>query len=179
MREALNESMGRVTVTDGTAKIEFVRYLQHSRDRVWGAITDQEQLARWYLCKVKVVGGPGGRIDLWFGKDHVYGTILAWEPPGVLEYEWNIDPRVGLPEGERAIVRWELLENGKGTTVRLSHFNLSRKTALGLSEGLEPMSSNHILLDRLMLFLYSKPLNIGPDLISLIREEYRKLIEFQ
>lgn len=179
MRKTLNGSMGRVIVTDGTAKIEFVRYIAHPRDRVWDAITDQEQLAKWYLCKVKVVGGCGGRIDLWFLKDHVYGTILSWEPPSVLEYEWNIDPRDGLPEGERAIVRWELLSNGRGTTVRLSHFNLSRKTALGLSEGLEPMTSNHILLDRLLLFLYSRPLNIGSDQISLLREEYRKLLEFQ
>ncbi|HLH86220.1 MAG TPA: SRPBCC domain-containing protein [Thermoplasmataceae archaeon] len=167
--------MGNIIVQDNRAIIEFERHLKHRRERVWKAITDQEELSRWYLCKVRISGGQGGRIDLWFANTHVYGEIKKWEPPEILEHEWNIDRRDGLPNGERAILRWELSEEGDGTLVRLIHLNLTKTTALGFTEGLEPATSDHILLDRLQAFLNSGSLNIGSEQIYSIREAYRKL----
>lgn len=175
MTEVGMDRMGRITVKDNIARIEFERHLEHTRVRVWRAITDQEQLSKWYLCSVEISGGPGGKIDLWFGKTHVYGTIKKWEPPAIFEHEWNIDPHAGLPDGERSIVRWELIEDGKGTIIRLSHSNLTKETALGFSEELDPATSNHIILDRLQAFLNSEPIISASERIFLIREGYRKL----
>lgn len=175
MTETLDDTMGRVTVGDDFARIEFERHFGHPLDSVWKAITDQEQLSRWYLCKVKIIGGPDGRIDLWFGRIHVYGAIRIWEPPRLFEHEWNIDPRTALPKGERTIVRWELEEEDRGTRVRLSHLNFTRETVLGASEELDPATSDHLILQRLRAFLNSEPLNAGMEQILWIREEYRRL----
>lgn len=175
MTDTKINGMGRIVVKEDLAAIEFERHLKQPLDRVWKAITDQDQLSKWYLCKVHVKGGTGGRIDLWFAKTHVYGEIKIWEPPRVFEHEWNIDPGFGLPEGERTIVRWELLEELNGTMIRLSHFNFTKKTALGFTEGLEPATSDHIILDRLQAFLNSESLIIGQERIYSIREEYRKI----
>lgn len=175
MSEPKLDRFGRITIKEDYASIEFERHLNHSTDRVWKAITDQDQLSRWYLCKVKVNGGPKGRLDLWFAKTHVYGEIVKWEPPRVFEHEWNIEPRDELPDGERTILRWELIEESTGTMLRLSHLNLTKKTALGFTDGIEPATSDHILLDRLQAFLNSGSLTIGSKLINSIREEYRKL----
>jgi hypothetical protein len=40
------------------------------------------------------------------------GTILAWEPPRLFEYEWNVAPVPEMPRGERAIFRFELSWDG-------------------------------------------------------------------
>lgn len=167
--------MGRITLEGKIARIEFERHFNHSQERIWKAITSQEQLSKWYLCKVKIEGGEDGRIDLWFGKTHVYGLIRTWEPPFILEHEWNIDPHPGLLEGERTTLRWELEDDGKGTLVRLSHINLSKNTALGFSDELAPATSDHVQLDRLEAFLNSTPVNVGLDHILSVREAYRKL----
>jgi|ACXJ01.1.fsa_nt_gi uncharacterized protein YndB with AHSA1/START domain len=172
--EAERNKMGIITVKEGLVSIEFERHLKHPADRVWKAITNQDELSKWYLSKVNVDGGAGGSIDLWFMKTHVYGKIIKWDPPRVFEHEWNIDPNDELPNGERTIVRWELSEENDGTLVRLSHLNLSKKTAFGLTEGIEPATSDHIILDRLKAFLNSEKLNIGTDWINHLRNEYRK-----
>lgn len=174
MNKGQMNRMGRIMVEDHFASIEFERHFRHPPERVWEAITSQDQFSGWYLCKVKIKGGSGGRIDLWFARTHVYGKIKRWDPPRVFEHEWNINPQEGLPNGERTTLRWELTEEAEGTMVRLTHFSLTERTALGLTEGLEPATSDHLLLDRLQAFLNSESLNIGPELISLIREGYRK-----
>lgn len=167
--------MGHITVEDDFATIEFERHVKHPAQRVCNAITEQDKLSKWYLCKVKIDGGQGGRIDLWFGNTHVYGEIITWEEPRIFEHEWNIDPGEGLSDGERTILRWELIEEGKGTIIKLSHINLTKNTAFGMTEGIEPATSNHIILDRLQAFLNSEPLSIGADQIYSLREAYRKL----
>ncbi len=169
------EGMGRINVEGDFAAIEFERHVKHPRELVWKAITDQEQLSKWYLSRVEVNGGLGGSINLWFANTHVYGKIKKWDPPRVFEHEWNIDPSDNLPDGERTIIRWELIEESEGTMIRLSHINLTKKTALGFTEGLEPATSDHIILDRLQAFLNSESLNIGPELIYSIRVKYKKL----
>lgn len=178
MTETEINGMGRIIVQKDLATIKFERHLNHPRERVWKAITDQDQLSKWYLCKVKVIGGAGGRIDLWFAKTHVFGKVRIWEPPSVFEHEWNISPDDRLPVGERTIVRWELIEENTGTLIKLSHSNFTKRTALGFTEGLEPATSDHIILDRLQAFMNSESLNIGPELIQSIRERYKKLVSF-
>lgn len=167
--------MGRVSFQDDFATIEFERHVMHPPELVWSAITDQNKLSKWYLSKVVIEEGSGGRIDLWFSRIHVYGKIKRWDPPRVFEHEWNVDPGEGISNQERTIIRWELLEEGEGTLIKLTHINLTKKTALGFTEGLEPATSDHIILDRLQAFLNSESLNIGPELIRSIREEYKKL----
>lgn len=80
-------SVGRLD--DGRVFVLFERRLPHSIERVWAAITDPAQLAKWapgLQFDLKV----GGSLDIWFGGEcegsaHVTGTVTRYEPPRVLE----------------------------------------------------------------------------------------------
>jgi uncharacterized protein YndB with AHSA1/START domain len=70
----------------------FVREMPHSVERVWSAITNPEEIDRWFV-------GPA-RLDLRLGGDyrfglHFAGTIRAYDPPRLIEFgEWRfqLDP---------------------------------------------------------------------------------------
>jgi hypothetical protein len=80
----------------------------------------------------------------------------------VFEHEWKIDARPQMPSGENALVRWELLPDGDGTLLRLTHARVSRRTARGIAPGI------HANLDRLEAHLAHRPL---PD----ARERYNQV----
>src|SRR5947209_18469585 len=75
--------------------------------------------------------------------DHATGKILQWEPPRLLEYEWNVAPAPEMPRGERAIFRYELTPDGDSTHLRVTYRRITRQTAHGFLPGL------HAFLDRL------------------------------
>lgn len=148
---------GQVSFEGGRATLTFQRRLSHPPEAVWQALTDPKQLSQWYMMQAAIDGRRGGSIDFSSGPGeyHVTGRIRAWEPPRLLEYEWKIRPRLGMPSGEDALVRWELVRDGRETLLTLSHRNLTRQTALGVAP------ATHALLDRLAAQLDGRPL---PDL---------------
>lgn len=115
------------------------------------------------MTQAAIDGRTGGSIDFRTGpaQFHVTGRILGWEPPRLLEYEWKIRPRPGMPSGEDAIVRWELRRDGRETVLTLTHRNLTRQTAVGVA----PVT--HALLNRLAAQLDGRPL---PDLRQRLAE---------
>ena len=145
---------GKVVVEGDLATLEFERRFLHTPQAVWDAITQPEQLARWYMVKAKIDGRPGGSIDYVAGVSqfHVTGRVLVWDPPCIFEYEWNVEPRPELPTGERSIIRWEIIPDDGYSILRLTHRNLTRRTAGGFAPG------THAYLDRLGAFLDSAPL---------------------
>jgi uncharacterized protein YndB with AHSA1/START domain len=80
------------------------------------------------------------------------GRILAWEPPRLYEYEWNV-AETGIQQlrGVRTIVRWELTPTQGGTLLVLTHRNLTRAVAAAFKGGLP------LLLDRLDAQLDGRP----------------------
>ena len=74
------------------------------------------------------------------------GRILVWDPPRVFEHEW-VQPIV-----EPGVVRYELIPDGAGTLLRLSHRGLSVPNANGFRTG------THAFLDRLAALLAGEPL---------------------
>src|SRR5262245_48968184 len=92
------------------ATLRFERVYRHALEHVWDAIATPEGLAGWLLCtRAEIEARAGGRIELVSGpaQYHSTGRILVWEPPRVLEYEWNVAPVPEMPRGERAIFRYE------------------------------------------------------------------------
>jgi len=83
-------------IDDGdTATLVFVRVLPHTAEHVWEAISTPDGLAQWLLATdVEIDGRTGGTIAMKSGPPgyRSNGKILAWEPPRLLEYEWNIAP---------------------------------------------------------------------------------------
>ncbi len=149
--------VGKVSYDGALATLVFQRVLPHPPEAVWQALTDPKQLSSWYMMRVSVDGRRGGSIDFSGGPGdfHVTGRILQWDPPSVFEYEWKIGPRQGMPHGEDAVVRWELIEDGANTLLTLTHKNVTRPTASGIAPAM------HVLLDRLAARLDGRPM---PDM---------------
>jgi uncharacterized protein YndB with AHSA1/START domain len=139
---------GTLVVDGEHATLTFERVYRHPPERVWDAISTPEGLRGWLLCTHAVIDGRvGGRIELVSGPPgyRSTGAILAWEPPRLLEYEWNVAPVPEMPRGQRAIFRFELTPSSGGDATRLvvTYRRLTAETAGGFLPGL------HAFLDRL------------------------------
>lgn len=145
---------GQVIREGAYATLVFKRFLAHSPETVWAALTEPDQLREWFMTRARIDGKRGGTVDLVSGpaQFHVTGHILEWDPPKVLEYEWNVEPRTELPQGERSVVRWELAPSEDGTLLTLTHRHLTSATAGGFAPG------THVFLDRLSAYLAKMPL---------------------
>ncbi len=134
-------------VEDGEyATLTFQRIYRHSPEHVWDAIATPEGLREWLLCTHAVIEGRvGGQIEMVSGPAgyHTTGSILAWEPPRLLEYEWNVQPVPEMPRGEHAIFRYELTPDGDSTHLLVTYRRITKQTARGFLPGL------HTILDRL------------------------------
>jgi uncharacterized protein YndB with AHSA1/START domain len=159
---------GKLTFDGDYANLTFERRIGHPVEVVWKALTEPEHLAGWYLTKARVETRQGGRIDFVTGpaQVHVTGKILIWDPPRVFEHEWNVEPRQGLPKGEKTIVLWELTPEGDGTLLRFSHRRLTRQAAITFAGGM------HGFLDRLENELDGLPLADWGTRVNEVRPNY-------
>jgi uncharacterized protein YndB with AHSA1/START domain len=151
------------------ATLTFRRVYRHAPERVWEAITTLEGLREWLMCTRAVIEPRvGGRIELVSGPAayHSTGKILAWEPPRVLEYEWNVEPVPEMPHGERAIFRYELTPDGGSTHVLVTYRRITRQTAAGFLPGL------HAFLDRLEAQLDGQALPDWMQRFAEVRTQY-------
>jgi uncharacterized protein YndB with AHSA1/START domain len=168
MTDVQSSRMGRVILEGDYATLDFERHLPHPPEVVWDAITKPEQLAKWYMTKARIEGKTGGRIEYVSGPSqlHITGTILAWEPPCLFEHEWNLEPRAEFTKGEHAVIRWELVPEGDGTLLKLTHRHLTRGTWTGFAPG------THAFLDNLQAFLGGTPLLNWRERVEELRKSY-------
>ena len=154
MREDGISQLCEVESEGDYASLIFERRFLHAQETVWKAITEPEQLAKWYMTKAKIDGKVGGIIDFISGPSHFHitGKISIWDPPNIFEHEWNVAPLPLRPKGESAIIRWELHLEGEETVLRLIHRHLTRQTSFGFAPG------THDFLDQLALYLDNNPI---------------------
>jgi uncharacterized protein YndB with AHSA1/START domain len=160
---------GVLTVEGEHATLVFHRTYPHAADRVWDAISTPEGLREWLMCTDAVIEGRvGGRIELVSGPPRYRSTgrILAWEPPRVLEYEWNVEPVPEMPGGERAIFRYELTPDQGSTHLIVTYRRITRQTARGFLPGL------HVFLDRLEAQLDGRPAPDWMERFGQVRADY-------
>ncbi|MEL7496737.1 MAG: SRPBCC domain-containing protein [Planctomycetota bacterium] len=119
----------------GPARLEIVRELPASRERVWEYFVNPELRQKWFCSgETGVCAGEPFVMDF----DHsrisnssapddgcggpivMRGTILEYEPPSKLAYRWP-----GATEDEDSIVTIELTALGDKTRLRLIHSQLS------------------------------------------------------
>lgn len=147
------------------ATLTFERLYRHPPEHVWNAIATPEGLREWLMCTHAVIEGHvGGQIELVSGlaSYHSTGKILTWNPPRVLEYEWNVGPVPEMPHGEHAIFRYELTPNdGDSTHVLVTYRRITKETARGFLPGV------HTFLDRLEAQLNGRAL---PDWLQRFTE---------
>jgi len=131
-------------VIDGEgATMTFVRHLPYPIEAVWRAIADPEERASWF-GETAIEGRVGGAIEMVphetpvpVEQKRMTGRILVWDPPHVLEHEWK---QAIVEDG---VVRYELVRDGEGTVLRLSHRGLGVRNAKGFMPG------THAFVDRL------------------------------
>lgn len=159
---------GRVDVDGDHATLVFRRRFVHPPEAVWKAITNPAELAGWYMTKAVIDGREGGAVDFHAGPSqlHVTGRILTWDPPLVFEHEWKVAPGPELPDGEDAVIRWELRRDGQGTILHLEHRKLHSQTALGFAPG------THAFLDRLEARLAGGSLPNWQERYKQVAEQY-------
>jgi uncharacterized protein YndB with AHSA1/START domain len=73
-------------------RLTFVRHLPHHPAKVWRAITEPEHLAAWF--PTSIIGERAAGAPLRFEFPHgeaspMHGTMLAFDPPHVLELRWG------------------------------------------------------------------------------------------
>ncbi|TCO65906.1 SRPBCC family protein [Actinocrispum wychmicini] len=92
----------------------FVRDLKHPPDKVWGALTQPDQLTRWapYTAD-RDLGGTGGAVLTMIDDESsvdLPAEVIHAEPAKLLEYSWGDD-----------LLRWELAATDTGTQLTLLH----------------------------------------------------------
>jgi uncharacterized protein YndB with AHSA1/START domain len=87
--------MDRGTLVDhaGRPAVRFRREYAHPVERLWAAITEPDDLARWFPSSVRMEPKAGGTIEF-FGDPNLpesghAGTILVCDPPRRLGYTWG------------------------------------------------------------------------------------------
>jgi uncharacterized protein YndB with AHSA1/START domain len=96
--------------------VRFERRLAHPVERVWAALTEPDQLIRWW-GDADVDLREGGEFNVrWLNTDdegnsaEMHATITRLEPPHVLETDGDM----------HGVLRWELEADDGGTLLRFS-----------------------------------------------------------
>ena len=112
--------------------VRFERAYAASVEELWDALTSPASVGRWLAEVERLELRVGGAVELRFGDgegERVTGTVLALEPPRLLEYEWH------FPGEEQSAVRFELTADDRGARLVLDHRLLGAETAAGYGPG--------------------------------------------
>jgi uncharacterized protein YndB with AHSA1/START domain len=78
------KTTGTQETVDGRPALRFERRLDHSIERVWRAVSEPDELARWFVAEVPWTPAPGEAFEA--GGET--GRITALEPPRLLAWTW-------------------------------------------------------------------------------------------
>ncbi len=85
--------LGTYIEYDGRPAVRFQRTYAHPVERLWAAITDPAELARWFPSAVAIELRAGGSVA--FSGDpyaaDTTGVVLTCDPPRRLAFTWNGD----------------------------------------------------------------------------------------
>ena len=163
----------------GSRKMEKEVTIQSPIEQVWKALTEAEELQRWFPTDAEVIPGPGGKITMkWDDRFTWAMEIRHWELEKRLGLTYRQDKDHEATDAEPGIipddpvelaVDYSLESNGNTTVVRLVHsgFGLSSNwddEYDGVSRGwdtelqsLKFYLENHAGVDRQPIWLVSWP----------------------
>lgn len=160
-----SSSLGEVKMEGDYATLIFERRLRHPIDEVWRAITESDELSKWYFSRGKIETRLGGKVEFSLGPVNVTGSILVWNPPRVFEHEWMVDGPGSL-KGEFGVIRWELDSDGNETILKLTHRKMPGPNARNFAIGV------HVRLDRLEAILSGNPLPFWKTHVEDVQAKY-------
>jgi uncharacterized protein YndB with AHSA1/START domain len=85
--------MGRYLEADGRPAVRFERVYPHSAERVWAAVTEPDQLVKWFPSAMTIEARASGTVEF-SGDPNIsdsHGTVLAWDPPRRFAFTWGSD----------------------------------------------------------------------------------------
>jgi uncharacterized protein YndB with AHSA1/START domain len=77
-----------------TSRITFVRELKHPQEKVWRAISEPDGLKAWFPSTIdgeRKAGAPLKFVFPFPDAPVMAGTMLACDPPSLMEFEWGSD----------------------------------------------------------------------------------------
>jgi uncharacterized protein YndB with AHSA1/START domain len=78
---------GSQQIVDGRPALRFERHLDHPVERVWRAVTEPAELARWFVSEVPWTPAPG---EVFEGGGQS-GRITVLEPPHRIAWTWGVE----------------------------------------------------------------------------------------
>ena len=109
-------------------EIERTLELRAPPERVWRAITEPDELARWFGDSAELRLETGG--EGWLGwKSHGRFAVRVelWQPPMRFAWRWGREPDLPLDETPSTLVEWELApRDDGGTTLHLRESGFDR-----------------------------------------------------
>jgi uncharacterized protein YndB with AHSA1/START domain len=94
-------------------------------DVVWRAVTEPEQVSRWFSDEVDLEAEPGYEGVLTFNdqatkqSQSVHVTVQSVEPERSFTYRWQHPPGAAAGEGNSLLVEFTLTPEGDGTRLRV------------------------------------------------------------
>lgn len=142
-------NLGEVEKTDDGYEATFERVLDHPPEKVWKALTDPEEIEKWFVRTELEPREGGSYVE---HHDHVglsmEGEITHWDPPRVFGHTWWADPDGAY---EEASILWEITPEGSGSRLVMTHQFKELEGAEGT------MAGWHICLDVLQAVLEGQP----------------------
>ncbi|MEV7646373.1 SRPBCC domain-containing protein [Arthrobacter sp. NPDC089319] len=134
----------------------------HGADRLWRALTDDDELSAWFPCGVRLDLRVGGTIQFLFpGEDPDAGQVLEVMPGQTLAFSWD-----------QEVLRWTVEQAEPG------HSTLSLANSLQDSACTARVAAGwHQCLEQLGSLLDGKPAGLAPGRsIEELVEEYGRLV---
>lgn len=111
-----------IEIGEDRVGVRFVRRLSHPPNRVWRAVTETQELAKWFPAKPEIAGERhvGAALTFTYPGDEEppeTGEIVELDEPRVFAFTW----RPGAEGGEPQLLRFELEPDGDGTELVFTH----------------------------------------------------------
>jgi uncharacterized protein YndB with AHSA1/START domain len=124
-------------VTAGELSVTSEVRIDAPPDAVFPFLTDPEKMVRWKGVEATLEPSPGGRyIVNVTGRNRAVGEYVEVDPPRRVVFTWGWEGDEQLPPGS-SMVEIELIPDGDGTIVRLTHSGLPEGADAGQLEGWE------------------------------------------
>lgn len=117
--------MGNLGILERTFTIRLQRDLNHAPERVWKALTDDQEISAWmgYPSSLQPVVGAPIHIDF-SPEEPLDGIVIRVQEQSLLAYTWG-----------DSVLTWTLKDFDRGVRLNFCHHHVAPQFATGLAAG--------------------------------------------
>jgi uncharacterized protein YndB with AHSA1/START domain len=114
---------GRLIETEDGIGVRFERRLRHPPERVWRAITETDELAKWFPARPEIGGERrvGALLTFSYPSNEApaeTGEIVEFDEPRTFAFTWRSSKPGGAGE---QLLRFEIEPDGEGSRLVFTH----------------------------------------------------------